>query len=148
MDVDESDIADDLALRALSTPAVGAPDALEVLLDVLLEAGIIPADVPRPTGHQIGSSDEPALHLRRRAYHWAKQRLSPLPSPTERLVGIVVSALEEASLPLPVLGVVGPFILRLHYVMPVDPGVLVLVHGAVSRHLPSSLVVEVTNRSE
>jgi hypothetical protein len=132
---------DELALQALSTPAVGAPDALEVLVDALLEAGILPADP------FLSSGTGPALDLRRRAYHWAKRRLAPLPNPTQQLVDIVTRALQEASLPLPVLGVVGPFLLRLHYVEPVDPDVLVLTHGAVTRGLPASIVVEVTRRT-
>ncbi len=122
-----------LALQALSTPAIAAPDALEVLVDALLEAGILDEDAE--------------LELRRRAYFWAKRRLTPMPNPTQRLVDIVTTALDDASLPLPVLGVVGPFVLRLHYVGPIEPDVIVLVNGTVARCLPASIVVEVTRRA-
>ncbi len=140
--------ADDLALRALSTPALDASDALDVLVDVLLEAGILSGDVGA-----LGSDDDlpepwraPSIELRRRAHRWAKRRLAPPPNPTQQLVDIVWEAVTREELPYAIVGVVAPFIIRVHFVDPVDAHHATVAREAIQRHLPASIVVEVTGR--
>jgi len=128
---------DELALRALSTPSLEAPDALEVLTDVLLEAGIL-------SDEQLLVSEE----LRTRAFQWAKRRHAPLPSPMQQLVAIVIDALddlEQLDLPHSVVGVVGPFNVRIHFVDEVGPDTRVLVREAIARRLPVPVVIDVSS---
>ena len=139
--------ADELALKALSTPALDASDALEVLVDVLLEAGIL-------TGDEVqDASDVPVewrgaiFELRRRAHRWAKRRLVPTPNPTAQLVDLVTAAIEREELPHAIVGVVGPFIIRVHFLHGLDAHLATVAREVIARHLPASIVVEVTGRS-
>lgn len=135
--------ADELASRALCTPASDASDALEVLVDVLLEAGILsdePLDDPDAPAEWRGASFE----LRKRAHRWAKRRLTPVPNPTAQLVELVSAAIDREELPPAVVGVVAPFILRVHFLQEIDPHIATVAREAVRRHLPASIVVEVT----
>ena len=141
--------ADELARRALSTPAVDAPDALEVLVDVLLEAGILTGEDAREVSNDIPLEWRGAtFELRRRAHSWAKRRLVPSPNPTAQLVEIVSRAIDREELPHAVIGVVGPFIVRVHFLHGIDPHLATVAREAVVRDLPASIVVEVTGRAQ
>ncbi|MDF2692663.1 MAG: hypothetical protein K0S65_1046 [Labilithrix sp.] len=130
-----------LALRALSTPAVEATDAMEVLVDVLLEARIL-------SGDELGEvGDEPAVALRRKAFEWARRRLCRAPNPMEELVGLVIGELEHTDLPYAIVGVVGPFLLRIHFLENVDPYLLAAAATAVRARLPAGIIVETTCRT-
>lgn len=121
-----------LAAQALTTPDPEAPDALEVLVDALLEAGLI----TQRTNNE----------LREDAYHWARRKLVRRPSPTEVVFDLVARALEEEELPLGIVGIVQPHILRVHFLEPIDAQRVVRARESIARRLPSSVVVEITMR--
>jgi hypothetical protein len=143
---------DALALRALSTPAVDAPDSLDVLIDVLLEAGVINDDAGALNDLPAEWRGEPANALRRRAFQWAKRRHAPIPNPMQQLVAIVIEALDERrataayEFPHAVVGVVAPFNLRIHFMAPVGPDLRLIAREAVAQRLPGPVVIDVTSR--
>ena len=132
-----------LALQALSTPAVDASDAMDVLVDALLETDVLRDE--RGLGPSGGRS-EGWNALRRRAFEWARRRLVRPPSPLDRLAEIVAAVLVERGLPLAVVGVVRPSIIRVHFMSEVDPYALSSAREAVAACLPGALYVETTCR--
>ena len=137
-------VADDLALRALSTPAIDASDALDVLVDVLLEAGILDDVVRGPSDHVPVEWSTARFELRRRAHRWATRRLVTPPNPLQHLVDILSAAIDAEELPPAVIGVVGPFVVRVHFLRDVDAHIAMVAREAVARALPASIVVEVS----
>jgi hypothetical protein len=136
---------EELALAAVSTPSSSAPDALDVLVDALLEAGQLPAggvdgwqDAPCPEWR------EPTFGLRRRALVWAKRRLAPELTGEQRILARVTELLDEHQLPPAVVGVVGPFVLRVHFPMPVGPEVLDAARAALAGRLIGPITVEMS----
>jgi hypothetical protein len=129
-----------LALRALSTPAADASDAMEVLVDALLEARLLRDD-------EIGDDgDTPDVALRRKAFEWARRRLCRAPNPMQQLLEIVGAVLEENDLPYAVVGIVQPFLLRIHFLVPLDGYALGAAREAVRARLPMAIVVEASCR--
>jgi hypothetical protein len=142
---------DELALRALSTPSVEAPAALDVLIDVLLEGGMISDDLS--VAGVAAFDEEPTNALRRRAFQWAKRRHAPIPNPMQQLVAIVIDALEDRraaatsyEFPHAVVGVVAPFNVRIHFMAPVGPDLRLIAREAVAQRLPVPVVIDVTSR--
>ena len=139
---------DELAREALATPSSSAPDALEVLVDALLEAGLLPED-----GHEtwrdapVRAWQEPTFSLRRRAHQWAKRRLVPEPTALERVADHVRGLLEARGLPYAVAGVVSPFVLRVHFVAPAPPETIVDARAALDGRLYGPITLEVTARA-
>lgn len=146
---------DDLALRALSTPSVDAPDALDVLIDVLLEAGLLEDTAIERSLAELPAEwrGEPANALRRRAFQWAKRQHAPIPNPMQQLVTIVIAALEDRrasaldEFPHAVVGVVAPFNLRIHFMAPVGLDRRLIAREAVSQRLPVAVEIDVTSRA-
>jgi hypothetical protein len=139
---------DDLALHALCTPAVTANDALDVLVDALLEAGILHHDGDYPWSDALPEWSQPSFGYRRRAFQWARQRLAPMASPMQRLAEIVATVCGEHGLPHAVIGIVRPSLLRVHFLSAVDPFQLEVARAAIAGRLPSAIVVEATTRPE
>jgi hypothetical protein len=135
-----------LALLALSTPALDAAGAMEVLVDVLLEAEILRGEDAR--GSETDEErTEHELALRRQAFEWARRRHVRPPNPMHVLVDLVGHALAERDLPPDaVVGVVGPGLVRVHFTTRVDAYVLLAAREAVLARLPAA-TVEVTGRS-
>lgn len=133
--------AEALAVQALSTPAVDASTAMDVLVDALLEADILSGDT-----RGVGEAHTFAV-LRCRAFEWARRRLCRTPNPMQLLVEIVARALDASGLPRAVVGVVRPSLIRVHFLSHVDVQVLAATHEAVAGSLPGALVVETTCRS-
>ena len=117
---------------AVATPAVDAPGALEVLVDAMLEDAML--------------EPERAEAQLRKAWVWARRRFEP--TTLERLIALIADALaSEPELPAFVVGVVRPWLVRLHFFAYVPAYERERIRALAAAAGPVAYYIEVTVRA-